>query len=249
MLQNPRGFHEGRKFNLAANLQSFKILFLSHTLSKYSLLQFIGKLVTRHICLPNSKLYTQISKKLCYKTRKVLWKFSKISSSKNYPYLFPFFQKYHYHPIYYPSFHHLLKLIIFLLPKKVVGTSFPKIQIKNYFLKRKPQMIQIWPLKKRRNKEVNEDSNSVAYGRSQCLMANERFQCLMAFERFWCLVALERFWCLVILKGSNVWWLMEGSNVWWLLKGFHAWWPMESSNVWWPLKGFDVWWPLEGFNA
>jgi hypothetical protein len=65
-------------------------------------------------------------------------KLSKISSSQPYPYSFPFFQKYYNHLIYSLSFHHLLKLIIFLLPMKVVGTSILKIQIENYVWKNSP---------------------------------------------------------------------------------------------------------------
>jgi hypothetical protein len=81
VLENPREFHKGRMFNLAPNFQLFKILFLSHTLFKCSLPWLIRKLATRHICLPNSKFYTQINEKLSYKPREGLWKFSKISSS------------------------------------------------------------------------------------------------------------------------------------------------------------------------
>jgi hypothetical protein len=57
-----------------------------------------------------------------------------------------------------------------LLRKKVVGISFFKIQIKSYVRKRKPQMIQIHPLKRRKRKEVKEDPNLVANGRFQCLV-------------------------------------------------------------------------------
>jgi len=70
-----------------------------------------------------------MKKKLCYKTRKVLWNFSKILSSQNYPCSLPFFQRYYYHPIYLFFLHHLLRLIIFLLPRKVVRTSFQKPQL------------------------------------------------------------------------------------------------------------------------
>ncbi len=55
--------------DLAIDLESLKILFLSYTLSRFSLLQLIRKLFTRHICLPNSELYTQTSYKLCYQTQ------------------------------------------------------------------------------------------------------------------------------------------------------------------------------------
>ncbi len=135
------------------------MLFSSHMLFKCSLLQFIKKLTTRCTFLPNFKFCIQTSKKLCYQARKGLWNFSKISSSQHYLYSFPFFQKYYKHPIYSPSFHHLPRLIILLLPKKVMGTSILKIQIKNYVRKKNPQMIWIHLLKKKK-KEGNE-------GRSQ----------------------------------------------------------------------------------
>jgi hypothetical protein len=70
--------------------------------------------------------------------------------------------------------------------------------------KKEPQLMRIFPLKRRRRKEMKEDPDSVA---------NTRFQCLVALKRFRCLVALERFHCLMALKGSNAWWPMEGSNV------------------------------------
>jgi hypothetical protein len=88
----------------------------------------------------------------------------KFQNSQHYPYSFPFFQKYYNHPIYSASFHHLLKLIILLLPRKVVGTSILDIQIKNYIREREPQMIRICPLKRSRRKEVKENPNSMANG-------------------------------------------------------------------------------------
>jgi hypothetical protein len=88
-------------------------------------------------------------------------------------------------------------LIIIFLPRKVVGINIIKIQIQNYVGKRKPQMIRICPLKRRRRKDVKEDPNSVANGRFQCLVALGRFHYLVALERFHCLVALERFQCSV----------------------------------------------------
>ncbi len=65
-------------FDLVIDHQSLKILFLSYTLFKSSLLQLIRKLTTICICLSNSKLYTQTSKKLCYQTREG---FKKVKSS------------------------------------------------------------------------------------------------------------------------------------------------------------------------
>ncbi len=118
--------------------------------------------------------------------QKGLWNFSKISNSQNYLYSLPFFQKYHNCPIYFFYFHHLLRLIIFLLPKKVVGTSFFKIQIESYVQKREPR---IHLLKKKRRKEVKEDPNSMAYGKFQWLVALKRFHYLVALRRFQCLVA------------------------------------------------------------
>jgi len=183
VLQNLKGFHKGRKLNLVANLRSLKILFPPHTLFKFGLPWFIKKLVTRRIYLSNSKLYTQTNKKLCYQTQEGLWNFFKTSSSQHYPYSLPFFQKYYKHPIYYPSFHHLLGLIIILLPKKVVETNILKIWIENYVQEKEPQMIWIRLLKRKKRKEVKEDLNSVANGRFQCLVALERFHCLVANGR------------------------------------------------------------------
>jgi hypothetical protein len=57
-----------------------------------------------------------------------------------------------------------------------MGTSIFNIQIDNYFQKKKkPQMIQIRPLKIRRRKEVKEDPNFVDNVRFQCLVANGKF--------------------------------------------------------------------------
>ncbi len=68
--------------------------------------------------------------------------------------------KYYKHQIHFPFFHHLLRIIIFFFPKKVIGTSIFKIQIENYVRKRKePPMIQIRPFKEK-EKEGGE-------GRSQ----------------------------------------------------------------------------------
>ncbi len=61
-------------------------------LSKLSLIYFIRKLTTRHICLPNCKLCTLTSKKLCYQTREGLWNSSKISSFQHYFIHFYFFE-------------------------------------------------------------------------------------------------------------------------------------------------------------
>jgi hypothetical protein len=119
---------------------------------------------------------------LYYQTKEGLWNFFKISSSQHYPYSLPFFQNYK-HPIYCPSFYHLPRLIIFLLPKKVVGTSIFKIQIENYVWKRSPKWFEFSLLKRRRRKKVKEDPNSVANGKFQCLVALERFQCLVANGR------------------------------------------------------------------
>jgi hypothetical protein len=136
------------------------------------------------IWLPNSRLYTQTSKKLCYQTQKGLWNSSKILSSQHYPYSLSFFQKYYKHPIHYPLFHHLLRLIIFLLSRKVVGTNILKTQVENYVRKRKShQWSEFALLKRRRRKEVKEDPNSVA---------NERFHFLVALGRFLCLMANGR---------------------------------------------------------
>jgi hypothetical protein len=81
--------------------------------------------------------------------------FSKISSSQHYPYSLPFFQKYYKHPIYFPSFHHLLRLIIFFLSRTIIGIIILKTQIKNCVKKKNPPMIQIHPFKKK-EREGNE---------------------------------------------------------------------------------------------
>ncbi len=49
----------------------------------------------------------------------------KFQAPQNYPYPLPFCQKCYYHLIYSPSFHHLLRLMVLFLPRKVVGKSFP----------------------------------------------------------------------------------------------------------------------------
>jgi hypothetical protein len=66
-----------------------------------------------------------------------------------YPYSFPFFQRYYYHLIYSPSFHHLLGLIIIFFLKKVVETSF---QIRNHISKERDKWSKFVPLKKRRRR-------------------------------------------------------------------------------------------------
>ncbi len=137
---------------------------------------------------------------MCYQTWEGLWNFSKISSPQHYPYSLPFFQMYYKYPIYSPFFHHLPRLIILLLQKKVVGINIFRIRIENYVRKKEPQMIWIHPLKRRKRKEVKEDPK---------LVTNGRFQCLVALGRFYCLVALERkkrstFSHLFILPPTNV---------------------------------------------
>jgi len=77
-------------------------------------------------------------------------------SFKNYPYSFFFFQKYHYHPIYSTFFHHLLKLIIIIFARKVIGINFPNIQVISYVWKKKTQTTRIHTFKK---KEMKEDHN------------------------------------------------------------------------------------------
>jgi hypothetical protein len=65
-------------------------------------------------------------------------KLSKISSSQHYPYSLPFFQKYYNHPIYFPSFHHLLGLIILLLTRKVIEQVLSRLKLKIMSRKRAP---------------------------------------------------------------------------------------------------------------
>ncbi len=50
------------------------------------------KLITRHIRLLNFKPYTQISRKLCYQTRKGFWSSFKTSKLPTLPYLLLFFE-------------------------------------------------------------------------------------------------------------------------------------------------------------
>ncbi len=126
------------------------------------------------------------------KPEKVCENSLRFQAPQNYPYSFPLFQKYHNHPIFFSFFHHLLRLISLLLSKKVVGTRFFLIQIKNYVQERKPIMIQIRLLKKMTKKEVKGNSNSVPYRRFQCLMTDGRFQCLVALQKFQRLVANGR---------------------------------------------------------
>jgi hypothetical protein len=80
-----------------------------------------------HICLPNYKFCTKTSKKLCYQTQKGFWNSSKISISQHFP-TFYILLKYLKHPTHSPSFHHLLRLIIFLLPflRKITQEEDPK---------------------------------------------------------------------------------------------------------------------------
>ncbi len=88
------------------------------------------KLAIRHTFLPNPKLYTQTSKRLCYQTWEGLWNFFKISSSQHYFYSLPFFQNYFKRPFYPPFVYHLPRLIMFFLLKKIVGKNILKIWIK-----------------------------------------------------------------------------------------------------------------------
>ncbi len=150
MPQNSRRF-QNKKLNLTINPNHLKHYY-HHII--YSILACI--IITR-IYLPNFELYNQIKKKSCYKTCKVSWNFSKISSSQNYPYSLTFLQRYYYHPIYSPSFHHLLRLIILLLSRKVIGMSFQKFKSKIMFRKKIPKWYEFAPLKRRRKKEVKEN--------------------------------------------------------------------------------------------
>ncbi len=60
-------------------------------------------------------------------------------------------------PFYSPFSYHLPKLILIFLLKKVVGINIFKICIENYVRgKREPQMIRVYPLKRRR-REMKED--------------------------------------------------------------------------------------------
>jgi hypothetical protein len=123
--------------------------------------------------LPNFKLCPQIKKKLCYKSQEVLWIFKKNSSSQNYPYSLPFFQIYYYHLIYSLYFHHLLKLITLLFPRKDVKTNFQRFKLK-VISKKITQIIQIRAFKKK-EKEGGE-------GRSQ-LCCQWKVPSLVSFGR------------------------------------------------------------------
>jgi hypothetical protein len=61
-------------------------------------------------------------------------------------------------------------------------------------------MIRILLLKRRKRKEVKEDPNLMAYGKSQCLVAYGKSQCFVAFVRSHCLVAFERFHCSIAFE-------------------------------------------------
>ncbi len=94
--------------------------------------------------------------------------------------------------IYYPFFHHLLRLITLPFPRKVIGTSFSKYSNQNWSLKRKAKWSKFAPLKKRRRKEVKENPNLVALGR---------------FQAWW------------PMEGSNDWWPLGKHLVWCLMFG------------------------------
>ncbi len=114
-----------------------------------------------------------------------LWIFLKISSSQNYPYSLPLFQRYYYHPIYSPFFHHLLKLIILLLPRKVVGTSFPRFKSNIMFGKESPNHPNSRLLREGEGRRWKKTST------------------------WWPMEGSKVQWP---LKGSNVWWPMEGEG-------------------------------------
>jgi len=77
---------------------------------------------------------------------------------------------YYYHSIYSPSFHHLLKLVILLFLRKVVGISFPRFNLK-IMSEKNTKLFKFTFLKRRRKKEVKENLNLVALGKFQCLVA------------------------------------------------------------------------------
>jgi len=103
---------------------------------------------------------------------------------QNYHYSFPLFQRYYHQPIYCPPFHHLLRLIILIFPRRFLGTSFQRFKLKIMF-----KEINKWSKFKHLIffffKKVRKNPN---------LMANGGFQA----------------W---LLMGKNLaWWLMEGSK-------------------------------------
>jgi len=84
--------------------------------------------------MPSYQILGSIPKPLrsATKLEKVYKKFLKFQAPNTIFYSLPFSQKYYKHPIYSPSFHHLLRLIILFLPRKVVEISIFKTQIENY---------------------------------------------------------------------------------------------------------------------
>ncbi len=130
MLLNPRGFCEGRKFNLAIDHQSLKTLFPTHMLSKSDLPQLFGKLTMRRTFLPNLKLYNKTSKELCYQIREGFVKFFQDFKFPTHPYLLPFFPNYYNPPIYSPSFYHLSRTTHFSPPKSLWEQVFSRFELK-----------------------------------------------------------------------------------------------------------------------
>lgn len=67
---------------------------------------------------------------------------------------------------YSPSFDHLLRLIIILLPRKVVKLSFQRFKLKITFEK-KNQMIKIYAFKEKETRKQGKTPKLVANGRLQ----------------------------------------------------------------------------------
>jgi hypothetical protein len=132
----------------------------------------IKKLTTSCTFLPNLKLYSQTGKKLCYQTREGLWNFSKTSSFQHYPYSVPFFQHYSKCPFYFPSLYHLPRLITFIFPMKVVGTSILKISNWKSCSEERPKLIRIRPFQEKEMEGGEKKSQFGGQWRFHCLVAN-----------------------------------------------------------------------------
>jgi hypothetical protein len=156
-----------------------------------------------------------------------------------YPYSFPFFQRYYYYPIYSLSFHHLLGLIIFLLLRKVIGTSFQIFKLKIISGKKERQMIQIHAFKEK-EKEGNEGRpqlgdqwkvpSLVALGKNPMLGGQWGSILFSGQWKVPSLVALGRNpmlrgqWGIILLGGQ---WKVLGLVV---IEMFHVWMPLEGEG-------------------
>jgi len=84
MLLNLKGFYKGKKFNLAIDHQSLKMLLLSHMLSKSNLPQLIRKLTQGASAYQIAGFASKLIKSCATKPKRVCEFFLKISSSQHY---------------------------------------------------------------------------------------------------------------------------------------------------------------------